>query len=165
MTTRETARDAWLRMSPRERWLIALGAVIVFGVIGYAFLWEPMARDLTAARAAVSEAEQRTLAARRAADEIAGLARETRAPRTADLRAAAERAIGAAGLRGDVTSISVGEGRVRLTFAAIDFAALAALLEVLGREEQLFVAEALVAARVSPGTVRAELALARPATR
>ena len=156
------AREAWLRISPRERWLIALGTVLVVGVVGHAFVWEPVMRDLAATRTALIETNARVTSAREAADEIAGLAREARPPRTADARAAADRVITAAGLRGDVTAISAADGRVRVTFAAIDFATLAALVESLGREEQLFVAEALVAARVVPGSVRAELALARP---
>lgn len=162
MTLAENTRDAWLRISPREQWLIALGTVLVVGALGHAFVWEPVMRDLTATRMALSEMKARVIDARGAADEIAGLAREARAPRTADVRAAADRVIAAAGLRGDLTAISAVEGRLRVTFAAIDFSALATLIETLGREEQLFVAEALVAARVVPGSVRAELALARP---
>lgn len=163
MTLTTNAREAWLRISPRERWLIALGTVLVVGVVGYAFAWEPVMRDLAATRIALNETSARVAEARRAADEIAGLAREARAPRTADPRAGADRVIAAAGLRSDVTAISAAEGRVRVTFAAIDFTTLATLIEALGREEQLFVVEALVAARVVPGSVRAELALARPA--
>ena len=98
-------------------------------------------------------------------NELAGLVREAKTARTADPRAAAERVVNAAGLRGDLTAIGVSDGRVRLTFAAIDFQMLNALIEQLGREEQLFPAEALVAARVVSGSVRAELALFRPAVR
>jgi hypothetical protein len=54
---------------------------------------------------------------------------------------------------------------VRLTFASIDMPSLAVLLDALAREEQLFPVEALLAARVEPGTVRAELVLARPGHR
>jgi type II secretory pathway component PulM len=164
MTLTQTTREAWLRNSPRERWMIALAASLVVAAVGYAFVWEPAMRDLAAARMASVAAHARVVAARAASDEIAGLAREVRPPRTADARAAAERVIAAAGVRSDVTAIGIADGRVRVTFAAIDFATLAALIERLGREEQLFVAEALVAARVVPGSVRAELALARPSS-
>ena len=165
MTLGANARDAWMRISPRERWLIALGTLLVVGAIGYAFGWEPVARDLVASRAALRDTQARIRQARDASDEIAGLAREARAPRTADARAAAEQVISSAGLRGELTAITAAEGRVRITFAAVEFARLAALLETLGREEQLFVVEALFAARVVPGSVRAELALARPPAR
>ena len=109
-------------------------------------------------RAATSRARSSTV-------ERAGGTRSARPGRRGhpDPRAAAERVVAAAGLRGDLTAIERGDGRVRLTFAAIDFAALNALIEQLGRDEQLFVVEALLAARVVPGSVRAELALSRPA--
>jgi len=165
MTLVSNAREQWMRISPRERWLIALGTALVVAVVGYAFVWEPIARDLSAMRATLEKTDARVRHARTAADEIAGLAREVRAPRTADPRAATEQVITATGLRGELTAIGASEGRIRVTFAAIDFTRLASLVDALGRDEQLFVAEALVAARVVPGSVRAELTLARPGAR
>lgn len=162
MTMLDGARATWMRFSPRERWLVGLGASIVAAALGYAFVWEPLTRGLVETRHATFEAAQRVTTARTLASEIAGIAREDRAPRTVDLRAAADRVLNAAGVRGDVTAIAVADNRVRVTFAAVDFTALAALIDRFGREEQLFVIEALLAARVVPGSVRAELSLARP---
>ena len=57
------AREAWLRISPRERWLVALGTVLVVGVVGHAFVWEPVMRDLAATRTALIEKSARMDAA------------------------------------------------------------------------------------------------------
>ena len=161
----ERLRAFWSQASPRERVLVALGALVVVGSIGHAFVWEPLTRDLDSTGRALVDARANVEEARKAAGEIAGLRRDARAPRTADARAAAERVIFAQGLRAALTALDAREGRVRLTFAAIDVEALSALLEQLGREEQLFPREALLAARVAPGSVRAELTLSRPPAR
>jgi type II secretory pathway component PulM len=165
MTIAERLRSMWLHASSRERVLVVLGTIVVVAALGHAFVWEPLMRDLVATERSLVSTRGRITQAQQAANELAGLNREAKSPRTAEPRAAAERVVIAAGLRGDLTAIGLNEGRVRLTFAAIDFPALNALVEQLGREEQLFPVEALVAARVVPGSVRAELALSRPAAR
>lgn len=165
MTIAERLRGAWLHASSRERVLVVAGTIVVVAALGQALLWEPLVRDLERTDQALASARVRAMQLQQAANEVAGLEREAKSPRTADPRAAAERIVIAAGLRGELTAIGINDGRVRLTFAAIDFAALNALIAQLGRDEQLFLVEALVAARVVPGSVRAELALARPATR
>lgn len=165
MTITERMRESWPNASARERVLVVVGVVVVVGAIAYTFAWEPLLRDLATTDHALSIARGNVERTQRTVDELAGLKREARTPRTSDPRAAAERVVDIAGLRGDLTAISAGDGRVRLTFAAIDFVALNALIEQLGHDEQLFVAEALLAARVAPGSVRAELALTRPAMR
>lgn len=165
MTIAARLRNTWSHASSRERVLVVFGTIVVVGVVGYAVAWEPLMRDLAATDRALLAGRARVVHSQQAADEIAGLKREAKTPRTVDLRVAAERVVAAAGLRGDLTAIDLREGRVRLTFAAIDFAVLNALIEQLGRDEQLFLVEALVAARIVPGSVRAELALSRPAAR
>lgn len=165
MTITERLRDAWSHASTRERALVALGLLVVIGAVAHAFAWEPLTRDLASTDRALAVARGNVAHAQRMVSELAGLGREGRLPATPDPRAAAERVVAAAGLRGDLTAITVSDGRIRLTFAAIDFPTLHALIERLGRDEQLFVVEALLAARVAPGSVRAELALARTAAR
>jgi type II secretory pathway component PulM len=165
MTIPERLRESWSNASMRERVLVVVGALIVVGAIAHAFVWEPLLLDLASTDRRLSTARGDVEGAQRTVNELAGLRREARTPRTPDPRAAAERVVDAAGLRNDLTAISVGDGSVRLTFAAVDFVALNALIEQLGRDEQLFVAEALLAARVAPGSVRAELAMTRPTTR
>jgi len=165
MTIAERLRNAWLHATSRERVLVVLGTIVVVAAFGHAFVWEPLMRDLASTDRALASAHARVTQSQQAANELAGLKREAKTPRTADPRAAAERVVMAAGLRGDLTAIGINDGRVRLTFAAIDFPVLNALIEQLGREEQLFTVEALIAARVVPGSVRAELAVSRPPAR
>lgn len=162
MSLKERTSVLWVRTSTRERLLIALGAIVVFFGAGWPLLWLPVTEDLARSDASMARAREARDLARQAADEIAGLRREARTPRTPDPKAAVERVIDAHGLRPLLTSLDVQAPRVRLTFAAVEFAALARFLDVLGREEQLFPVEALVAQRVEPGRVRAEFALARP---
>lgn len=157
-------RAAWSDASPRERGLLVLAALVVAAAAAYA-LWLPLHRDLAAGDQALARIEARLATARLEADEIVGLARETRTPRTPDARTGAERVVDAQGLRGALTAIGGEKDRVRMTFATLDFAALAMLLDRLAQEEQLFPVEALLAAQVTPGVVRAELSLARPTPR
>lgn len=165
MTIAERLHDAWSNAASRERALVVLGTIVVIAALGHAFVWEPLQRELASTDRSLVAARVRVAQSQQLANELAGLKREAKMPRTAELREAAERVISAAGLRGDLTAIGVTDGRVRLTFAAIDFSALNALIEQLGRDEHLFPVEALLAARVVPGSVRAELALSRPASR
>lgn len=158
-------RDRWSRLSQRERVLVVLAVVVIVFGAGWPLLWQPITHDLDLRAREVDALGARTRALRQAAEEIAVLRRNAKPVRTADLRSAVEQASAARGLRNLLTSIDASEGRVRLTFAAIDIDALAPLIEALGRDELLFVREATLVARVEPGTVRAELTLARPETR
>jgi type II secretory pathway component PulM len=161
---RSGVRALWLAASARERNLLALGALVI-GIAAVYVLWQPMQRDLAVTSRAIAQIEARTVSAQAAVNEIAGLSREARAPRTPDARAAAERIVDAQGLRGAMTAIDAQPDRVRITFSAVQLGALHAALDRLGREEHLFPVEALLAAQVVPGTVRAEVSLARPSAR
>lgn len=162
---RDRAIAYWERASPREQALLALGAVLVVLGLGWPLVWQPLERDLQRIDDARRDARVRIADARKAADEIAGLARVAKLPATSDPRAAVERVVASRALRGAVTAFDAEGGRVRLTFAAIELNALVLLLDALAREEHLFVSEALLAARVEPGSVRAELTLTRAASR
>ena len=78
-----------------------------------------------------------------------------------DPRQIVERVLGEQGLRGAVTSIDVADGRVRVTFAAVRFDAVLAMLDALGQSDNIRPIEMTLTPRVEPGTVRAELALSR----
>ncbi len=160
------ARDAWLaswrQRPPRERALVALAALVVGGAAVYGLLYRPLAEGRTELERAAAQARSDVATARRLADDVAGLAREARAAPTADLRAAAMRVVAASGLKDALTAIDASNGRVRVTFADVGVDAFAAFVDLAGREELLFPAEVLLAARVTPGQVRAEATLARP---
>ena len=162
MSATTAALDAWRQRSPREQALIALAALVVVAGATYALAYRPLVQDLREVGRAAAQARGEAAAARRLADEAAGLVREARTPRTVDLRAAASRAAAAAGLADAVTAVDAGDGFVRVTFADVGVDAFATFVETAGREELLFPTEVLLAARVVPGRVRAEATLARP---
>ena len=153
---------AWYQRSPRERLLIALAAIVVAGGAGHALLYRPLSNDLADSERAAAKARADVAVARQLADEVAGLAREPRAAQTADLRAAAARVAAATGLGDAVTALDARDGSVRVTFADVGLDAFAAFVDAAGREELLFPSEMLLAARVTPGRVRAEATLERP---
>lgn len=153
---------AWQQRSPRERVLIALAAIVVAGAAGYALLYHPLSIDLLESERAAAQARADVAVARQLADEVAGLVREPRAAQTADPRAAAARVAAATGLGNAVTAIDAREGSVRVTFADVGLDAFATFVETAGREELLFPSEMLLAARVTPGRVRAEATFERP---
>ncbi|HVE50696.1 MAG TPA: type II secretion system protein GspM [Casimicrobiaceae bacterium] len=158
----ERARDAWVRWSPRERALVALGAIVVVLGAGWPLLWQPIERDLERSSRELATLHAHMRSMNEAASEIPQLIRNAKPPRTADAKAAIESTLKARGLAASVSAIdATSDGRVRLTFASVELPALAALLDALGRDEQLFTREATLAARVEPGQLRAEVTLAR----
>ncbi len=65
------------------------------------------------------------------------------------------------GMRAPMTQLEWQEGRARIVFADVKFDALVATLEALQRDAHLRVVEGTLTARVEPGSVRAELTVAR----
>jgi len=153
---------AWQQRSPRERVMLALAASVVAGGAGYALLYRPLSIDLLDSERAAARSRADVAVARQLADEVAGLAREPRVAQTADPRAAAARVAAATGLGDAVTAIDARDGGVRVTFADVGLATFAEFVEAAGREELLFPSEMLLAARMTPGRVRAEATFERP---
>ena len=152
----------WSLRSRRERIVIVLVGGIVAIALLWSFVWQPLqrdserlARELVDQRAALAEA-------RRQADEIAGLARNASAPPSGDVPAAIDGALASQGLKSAAGSIERLDGeRWRVTFDAIAFDALTALVSALQRDAGVRAAEVSVTARVEPGQVRAEVTLTR----
>lgn len=148
------------RTAPAAQALWALGALAVLAALAWALVLDPLARDLAATQTALDDARTKLARARMHREDLAGLAKAPAHTTAADLRGIVERGIAQAGLRPAVTALQVREQRVDVTFEAIDFAALTALLDTLGREAGVHPVEVLLAARTSPGSVRAEVVLA-----
>ena len=153
--------DAWERASSRERRLIGLAGIAVTAALLWAAVWEPMQLDI--ARMERDQARDKSMlaAARAQVAEIASLQQAAPRTRSQDVRVAVERTIAGRGLRADVTTLDVQDGRVRLVFAAIRFEALIGALDALARGDQVRPAEMVLSARVEPGTVRAEIMFSR----
>ena len=151
---------AWDRAAPRERRLVGAGAAIVAIGIGWGLLWQPLRADIDRTRTELSRATAVLATSRALADESAGLARETPAIRGADLRTAVARVLGERGLRA-AGALDVKDNRINVVLPDARFDALVGALEALRTSEGLRAVEATLTPRVEPGTVRAELVLAR----
>lgn len=151
--------QAWDRASARERLLLRAGALVVVLAVLYALAWQPLTRDIARTREAVAR-DRATLAL------LQTYARPQRGAGATDnapigVRAAVERALDARGLRAAAGALDARDGRVSLVLGVVSFDALIAMLDDLARTDRVRVIEARLAARVEPGTVRAELTLGR----
>jgi len=154
-------RDLWEGAAARERVLVALGSAIVAAFVAWTFFWQPILRDTERAQRDLHRDRAVLTSARAHADEISGLAKSPATVKPSTPRAGVERVLAERQLRAVVTALDVQDNRVRVTFSAIDFAALVGALDVLAKTEGLRVVEATLTPHVAPGTVRAELALTR----
>lgn len=150
----------WDGASARERMLVVVAGVVVAGAALYAWLWRPMTDDIARLTRDLPTARATLAAARAQADGIVAAQRAAPAPGNDNSRAVVERVLAERRLRPSVSLLDVADGRVRLTFDAVRFDALPATLAAMEREG-LRPVEAVVTARVEPGTVRAEFTLTR----
>jgi type II secretory pathway component PulM len=151
----------WAAKSRGERRIVAAIAALALAAVGWLAIWQPLQRDLASLQSSVPAQRRALASAQRMADEIAGLARAPAPTGATDARAELERVLSQHGLRGLVTQMDWQEGRARVVFAAIGFDSLVPALEALQRETGLRIIEATLTARVEPGSVRAEIVLAR----
>jgi type II secretory pathway component PulM len=158
-SSRERFGQWWQLRSRAERMLLSLGGTVVLVGVVWIALWQPMqrdiermTRDLGAQRAALAEA-------RRRAEDIATLSRNTVAPAPRDARADLDAALARHGIK--ATAIDrIDNDRLRVTFDAVGFDALPPLLETLQHDARLRAVDLVATARVEPGQVRVELTLA-----
>ena len=156
-----TLSAAWQRASAREQRLLAAAATVVALALLYAWVWKPMTADIERLSRDLPRAQSVLDAARVQAENLVALERNPAPLRGQDALASVERVLAERGLRNAVTALDLAEGRVRLTFAAVRFDALPGLVDALTRNAGVRVLEATLTPRVEPGTVRAELSLAR----
>jgi len=165
------SRSAWRAPAPMAQWWaskprgeqrIIAGLALVAGVaLAWWAVWQPLTRDISAMRAANARAGVALADARRMSDEIASLSRMAALGGDTEPRGDLERVLVQQNLRAALTQQDWKDGRARLVFGAVAYDTLVAGLEALQRETRLRVVEATLTARVEPGTVRAELVLAR----
>jgi type II secretory pathway component PulM len=154
-------RDAWIRKSPRERILIGIAIALTSTTLAWLLLVRPLASDSARAQRDLARDTALLSVARLQAQDIGKLGQSNPGRSTVEPRQALERVLGEQGLRAAVTSLDVADGRVRVTFAAVRFEALLAMLDALAQADSLRPVEMTLTPRVEPGTVRAELALSR----
>jgi len=157
----DALRRAWDRMSPRERTLTGAAACAVLVAAAWSLVWQPMQEDSLRMRRDLQRERAVLATARAQASEIAGLQRGTQLNFSGDPRLAIERVLGERGLKGALTTLEVKDSRTTITFTAIGFDALVGLLDSLAKADGLRAVDATLVSRIDPGTVRAEIALAR----
>jgi len=152
---------AWDRMSRRERTLTGAAACVVLVAAAWSLVWQPMQDDSLRMRRDLQRERAVLATARAQAAEIAGPQRGAQPSFSGDPRLAIERVLAERGLKGALTSLEFKDRRTAITFTAIGFDALVGLLDTLARVDGLRVVDATLVSRIDPGTVRAEVVLAR----
>jgi type II secretory pathway component PulM len=162
-SSRGEGLSQWWQLRTRgERALLACVATLLVLALAWLFVWQALVQDSERLTRQLASASSTLLEARRQADAIAGLARNTPPAPTGDLRAALDAVLAQQGLKSNATSVErIDNESLRLTFDSIGFEALSACLDALQRNAQLRAVELVVTARVEPGQARAELTLAR----
>jgi len=158
---RERLAQWWQLRSRRERGALLLAAVAAALLVLWALAWQPFQRDSERLERQLAADRAALAGARRSADEIAALTRNAPAPPAGDARAAIEGTVARLGLKPASGAERVDAERWRVSFDAIAFDSLTALLEALQRDAGVRAVEVSVTARVEPGQVRAEATLAR----
>lgn len=153
--------NAWERASARERRLVAVAGLVIGFAAAWTWVWQPMNVDIARLQRDTPRMQAALAAARAQASELVALQRSSAPVKTGDPRAAVERVLAERALRPAVATLDLAEGRVRLTFGAVRFDALPGVLAALGKVDGLRVVDAVLTARVEPGTVRAEFTFAR----
>lgn len=153
----QAAIDAWRSRPARERWLIGLPAVMLFAVVLYIAVWEPLHGSIVRLRSTLPELEARR-------ELIRAQTAELRAPPGAAVApvfnaALVQAAIERRQLKGALPSLEpAGEHRARLAFARVPFHAIWPLLQDLQMERGIRIVS-LRADRLDGGNVRLEAVL------
>jgi type II secretory pathway component PulM len=151
----------WDGASPRERTLVLVACAVMLLAAAWTALWQPLVADTARLERARMRDSVVLAAARADAEDVAGLQRSAAPARSGEPRTAVERVVAERGLRPMLASLDVQDGRVRATFTAIRFDALVGALDALAKNDGVFPVEMTLTPRVEPGTLRAELVLAR----
>jgi len=156
---RERFGQWWQLRSRAERMLLSFVGIVLCAAIAWLAVWQPMQRD-TERLTRQLETQRTVLAeARRRAEDIAALTRNTAEPVPRDARADLDAALARQGIK--ATSIErIDNDRLRVMFDAVGFDALPPVLEALQRDARLRAVDLTATARVEPGQVRVELTLA-----
>lgn len=162
-------RARWEALAPRERGVLALGAVFVLAVVLYVAAWEPLAesRDALQLQVQAGEADLAWMRAaapqvrERAANAPAALAQDSRS-----LLARADASAREAGLGNALLQVEpVSGGQVRVQFQGAGFDALMRWIEALSAQGGVRVTEFSARRAEGVGLVDAHLSLEEPTSR
>jgi type II secretory pathway component PulM len=159
--TPEFAVDAWNRAGAREQ--LAAAAIAVAVVTAVAILWIVMPLHDAVGRVREDLTRERMLleVARAHRAEDAGLAQVATPAQDTQGAADIDQVLAKHGLAPLSPARAGADGRIDVVIPDAAFAALVPALDDLARESGIRIAVATLLARVEPGSVRAELVLAR----
>jgi general secretion pathway protein M len=153
----------WQQLQPRERRMVAVGAVVFAALVGYLVAFEPawqgrqrVAAELPTLRAQLSQMQALAAEARK----LAGAAGTRDTPE--QFREQVEQSIAAAGLRDRVTLLTQAEQLMDVRFEAVGFAPWLAWFDTALREMRMRVVDVSIERTATPGQVSARLTLELP---
>lgn len=157
--------DWWLRLSPRERQMVALGVGVALALLGYFMVWQPSQQRLRSLRANVTELRNDLVWMKAAASEVNRL-RQIH-PRTAAQPAPAQSlltlvdgAARGAGLDSALKRLEPkGENMLTLRFEQASFDGIVQWLATLAGQYGVSVADATVERTAQTGRIDAQLVL------
>jgi general secretion pathway protein M len=157
----EPLRSRWHLLQPRERVILAGGAVVALFLLGYALIWAPLQRDLTRLRASVPQARLQLKSMQAQAQQIARL-RNSKRVRTdsASLLTQLDRSAQQRGLRQYITRMEPeGQDAVRVALDRVSFNTLIAWLADVQQQSGVRLDTATITAHTDAGIVSARLLL------
>jgi type II secretory pathway component PulM len=157
--TRDGLRQWWQLRTPSERTVYATLAAIVIAAVAWLLVWQPMQRDTERLTRELGVERASLVDARRQADDIAALARNSPAPTPRETKSDLDAALARAGVK-PIAIDRVDNDRLRVVIDNIGFDTLVRLLDALQRDARLRAVDLTVTGRVEPGQVRAEVTVA-----
>jgi len=143
----------------RTGWIVfAIAALAMAAAVRFA---APSAESIARTRDDVARNRMMLEIARSRSSEAATLGRAQTPVRTGDASAAIDRVLDREGVEHTSAPGDAGGGAVKVVLPQVAFDTLVRALAALAAEEGVHVVEASILARVEPGQVRAEIALAR----
>ncbi|HET6604047.1 MAG TPA: type II secretion system protein M [Xanthomonadaceae bacterium] len=154
-------RGWWNARAPRERQVLAAGALLLALLLGYAVFWKPLAESRHTLREQVARNESELIWMRQAVPLAQSLQRGVVPGATADgvsLLARVDEGARRAALGGMLMRVEpVGSGEVRAEFDAVAFDALLLWLDTLAAQHGIVVTE--ITARRAEGVGLADVRL------
>lgn len=153
----------WSSLERRERVFLGIGVVLALLLLGWALVWDPLARAHAEARLRLAEDLRRMETLRERALALKANPPRQRAADHRSFLAVVDAGLREAGLAASLRRVEpLGEKRVRIVLEAVAFDAAIAFFERLGEEQASLVRELSVQRSEGPGIVDLRVTLERP---
>jgi type II secretory pathway component PulM len=156
--------ERFRQLAPREQIVLGLGAALAFLIIGWSFIWTPLANTVEELRESVRDNSRLMVDLRRAATLPSTAVPSTATGGDSDWYALVGETAGPMGLASAFTQqrLEPATNSFRITFQNVSFAMLVEWLVLIDRDHGVQVALVqLSPAPAGPGLVRGQLVLSR----